>query len=215
MHSEEYKQDKLEDTYSDISNDNKIVEKIHEFNVNKKKKTLFNSYLELGIYILLAFAACYLIVTFVGQRTVVDGKSMETTLSDGDNLIVDKLSYRFNDPKRYDIIVFPYHESVKGDVHYIKRIIGLPGETIQISGGKIYIDGEELEDKYGYYYDGKELEPGMAQNPIYINEDEYFVMGDNRNASSDSRVIGCIKKEDITGKAIFRIFPFSNIGSVY
>ena len=100
------------------------------------------------IYILVVVGLTYLILTFVGQRTRVSGHSMETTLSDGDNLIVDKLSYRFKDPKRFDIIVFPFR--YEENVYYIKRIIGLPGEKIQVKDGCAYIDGELLEsDIYG------------------------------------------------------------------
>ena len=106
---------------------------------------------ELGgwlVYILLIIGLTYLIITFVGQRTMVSGSSMETTLQDGDNLIVDKISYRFRDPKRYDIIVFPY--KYEEDTYYIKRIIGMPGETVQIRDGYVYIDGKRLtSDVYG------------------------------------------------------------------
>ena len=92
-------------------------------------------------------AAFLLIITFVGVRTVVDGRSMEPTLHDGNNLIVDKLSYRFRDPKRYEIIVFPY--KYEENTYYIKRIIGLPGETVQVKDGEVYIDGELLGEDYG------------------------------------------------------------------
>ena len=95
---------------------------------------------ELGgwiVYILLIIGLTYFIITFVGQRTRVSGSSMETTLQNGDNLIVDKISYRFRDPKRYDIIVFPY--KYEENTYYIKRIIGMPGETVQIKDGYVYI----------------------------------------------------------------------------
>ena len=92
------------------------------------------------VSILLIVAVSYLIVTFVGQRTQVSGSSMETTLSDGDHLIVDKISYRFREPQRYEIVVFPYR--YEKNTYYIKRIIGLPGETVQIKNGSIYINGE-------------------------------------------------------------------------
>ena len=96
---------------------------------------------ELGgwlLYLLVIIGLSFLIITFVGQRSRVDGSSMETTLSDGDNLIVDKISYRFRDPKRYEIIVFPYQ--YKENTYYIKRIIGLPGETVQVKDGYVYIN---------------------------------------------------------------------------
>ena len=92
------------------------------------------------LYLLVIVLLTWVIVTFVGQRTKVDGHSMEPTLSDGDNLIVDKLSYRFRDPERYDIIVFPYQHAE--NTYYIKRIIGLPGETVQVIDGYMYINGK-------------------------------------------------------------------------
>ncbi len=163
------------------------------------------------LYIIIIVGAAYLIVTFVGQRTQVSGSSMETTLSDGDQLIVDKISYRFRDPKRYDIIVFPYQ--YEPNTYYIKRIIGLPGETIQIIDGYIYIDGEQLDEHYG-----NELmnDPGIAAEPVALGEDEYFVLGDNRNNSQDSRAVnvGVIHRKDILGRAWIRIWPLDSMGVI-
>ena len=163
---------------------------------------------ELGgwvLYILIIIGLTYLIITFVGQRTRVSGSSMETTLSDGDNLIVDK-------PKRYDIIVFPYqHEE---NTFYIKRIIGLPGETVQVVDGYTYVDGEILSsDVYGAEVMDS---PGIAATPIQLGEDEYFVLGDNRNHSSDSRdaSVGVLKRENLIGKAWVRIYPFDSLGVI-
>ena len=163
------------------------------------------------LYIIIIVGAAYLIVTFVGQRTQVSGSSMETTLSDGDQLIVDKMSYRFRNPKRYDIIVFPYR--YEPNTYYIKRIIGLPGETIQIIDGYIYIDGEQLDEHYG-----NELmnDPGIAAEPVALGEDEYFVLGDNRNNSQDSRAVnvGVIHRKDILGRAWIRIWPLDSMGVI-
>ncbi len=175
-----------------------------------KMKHLLKEILSISIYLLLVFCAAYLIVTYVGQRTQVSGSSMETTLSDGDHLIVDKISYRFEDPERFDIIVFPYQYDT--DTYYIKRIIGMPGETVQIDeSGTIYVDGEALEEAYG-----REViqSPGRANNPILLGDDEYFVMGDNRNNSSDSRdpSVGNIHRKDIIGRAFIRIWPSSKFG---
>ena len=175
-----------------------------------KMKHVLKEILSISIYLLLVFCAAYLIVTYVGQRTQVSGSSMETTLSDGDHLIVDKISYRFEDPERFDIIVFPYQYDT--DTYYIKRIIGMPGETVQIDdSGNIYVDGELLEEAYG-----REViqNPGRANDPILLGDDEYFVMGDNRNNSSDSRteVVGNIHRDDIVGRAWMRIWPLSDIG---
>lgn len=164
------------------------------------------------VYIIIIIALTYLIVTYIGQRTSVQGSSMETTLSDGDNLIVDKISYRFRDPSRYDIIVFPYQ--YEEDTYYIKRIIGLPGETVQVKDGAVYINDELLEsDIYGRE---PMNDPGIAAEPITLGEDEYFVLGDNRNNSSDSRSpsVGVLHREDLIGRAWVRIYPFSKMGVI-
>lgn len=164
------------------------------------------------LYLLVVCGLTFLIVHYVGQRTVVEGSSMEPALSDGDNLIVDKLSYRFGEPERFDIIVFPYEEAE--ETYFIKRVIGLPGETVQIGeDGTIFVDGEKLSESYG-----REIidSPGMAAEPIELGEDEYFVLGDNRNDSMDSRdgSVGVIKAENIIGRAWARIYPFREIGIV-
>ena len=161
------------------------------------------------IYVIVIFLLTFFIVHFIGQRTRVSGSSMEDTLSNGDNLIVDKLSYRLSDPERFDIIIFPYR--FEPETYYIKRIIGLPGETVQIDEeGNIFINGELLEEDYGLETIN---DPGMAISPIELGEDEYFVLGDNRNNSSDSRFSGVanVKRETIIGRAFIRIYPFNHI----
>ena len=161
------------------------------------------------IYVAVVVGATFLIIHFVGQRTYVSGSSMENTLSDGDNLIVDKITYRFSDPQRFDIIVFPFRYEDR--VYYIKRIIGLPGETVQITDGDIYIDGEILQESYG-----REVikDSGLAAEPIVLGEDEYFVLGDNRNDSTDSRdpSVGVIHRDEIIGRAWLRIWPLDKFG---
>ena len=164
------------------------------------------------LYILVIIGLTWMIVTFVGQRTRVSGQSMETTLQDGDNLIVDKISYRFHDPSRYDIIVFPY--KYEENTFYIKRIIGLPGETVQVKDGYTYINGKKLtSDIYG-----REVmdEPGIAEEPIKLGSDEYFVLGDNRNHSQDSRdpYVGVLKRSDLMGRAFVRISPLNKVGVI-
>ena len=136
---------------------------------------------------------------------------METTLSDGDNLIVDKISYRFRDPERFEIIVFPFQ--YEEHTYYIKRIIGLPGETVQVIDGYVYINGEVLDENYGLEVMD---DPGIAAEPITLGEDEYFVLGDNRNHSSDSRdpSVGVLHRNDIMGRAWIRIWPFDKFGVI-
>lgn len=177
-----------------------------------KKKGVLAETVSFALYIAVVFLVTYVVIHYVGQRTQVSGMSMEYTLSDGDNLIVDKISYRFHDPERFDIIVFPFLK--EEETYYIKRIIGLPGETVQIGeDGAIFINGEELEESYG-----REViqNPGAAAEPITLQEGEYFVLGDNRNASSDSRdpSVGMVKRENIIGRAWLRLYPFDKIGFI-
>ncbi len=178
----------------------------------KDDKNLARDLLEMLIYVVFVFALCYCIITLVAQRTKVDGSSMEPTLSNGDNLIVEKLSYHFGDPERFDIIIFT--DKTDESVYYIKRVIGLPGETVWIDEyGDIYIDGIKLEENYGLE---TITNAGNAANPITLGEDEYFVLGDNRNNSLDSRfdAIDRVSRSSIVGKAWVRIYPFSEIGKV-
>ena len=164
------------------------------------------------LYVAIVVGITFLIIHFVGQRTYVSGSSMENTLSDGDNLIVDKLTYHFKEPKRYDIIVFPY--KYEENTYYIKRIIGLPGETVQVIDGYTYINGEQLA---GDIYGAEVMESaGIAAEPITLGEDEYFVLGDNRNHSSDSRdpSVGILKRKDLMGRAWIRIYPFDKMGVI-
>ena len=176
--------------------------------MNRKLKEILST----SLYLLVVLVLTFLVVTYVGQRTQVIGSSMEPMLSDGDNLIVDKISYRFQDPQRFDIIVFPFQ--YEENTYYIKRIIGLPGETVYIDeNGQIFINDVLLKESYG-----KEviLDSERAYEPITLGIDEYFVMGDNRNNSSDSRdpAVGNIHRDELIGKAWVRIWPLDKIGMI-
>lgn len=184
-----------------------------EVNESSEDINIVKELIGMVIYIAAVILIVWLIITFVGQRTEVSGDSMYDTLEDGDNLWIDKLSYRFKDPERFDIVVFPYQDS---EIYYIKRIIGLPGDWIRIDReGTIYINNEPLEEDYGY----ETIVPGMigrADHNIVLGDDEYFVMGDNRNNSKDSRFedVGNIKRDELEGKAVFRIWPLSKFGRI-
>ena len=183
-----------------------------------KEHRILREVLSTSLYLLGVLVTVWFVIAFVGQRTIVKGASMEPTLYGaddnnpdkvGDNLMMDKLTYRFSDPKRFDIIVFPYKYTGE---YFIKRIIGLPGETVQIDDqGNIYINGEVLREGYG-----KEiiLNPGVAAEPVTLGADEYFVLGDNRNNSADSRSasVGNIHRNEIVGRAWLRIWPLSRFG---
>lgn len=163
---------------------------------------------EIALVVLLA----YLIIAFGVEKTPVTGESMETTLQNGDKIIVNKMVYRFSDPDRFDVIVFK--QNGKEHSYYnMKRIIGLPGETVRIINGAVYINGELLQEKI-------QTEPmlngGLADEEVVLEENEYFVLGDNRNNSEDSRFanIGNILREDIIGKAWIRLKPFDFVNQM-
>lgn len=176
----------------------------------EKETSLFGKLLKefciLIICLLIAYGIASLINEYCFHLTSVEGISMENTLYDKDSLLIDKLTYQFSNPKRFDIVVFPYEY----DVFYIKRVIGLPGETIQIKKGSIYIDGKKLKENYGKE---KIKDAGIASEPLTLGENEYFVLGDNRNYSLDSReiTIGAIPQKKIIGKAFVRILPINKI----
>ncbi len=162
------------------------------------------------IYFAIIIAAVLLIHNFVGQQIEVSGSSMESTLHNEDHLILEKVSYETGEPKRFDIIVFrPYADDKK--TYYIKRVIGLPGETVQIIGSDIYINGEILNEDYG---NALIEDAGIAREPIQLGDDEYFVLGDNRNNSKDSRnpAVGIVNGKSILGRAWVRIWPAGSFG---
>ena len=179
--------------------------------MEKQKK--FSIVKEILFYAILILLCVKIIPDYVLQRTVVDGSSMEETLQDEDQLLVEKISYRFDKLQRFDIIAFyPEGRDVQ-DEYYIKRIIGLPGETVQIIDRDIYINGEVLEESYGK---DPIVDAGIAADPIELGKDEYFVLGDNRSISKDSRspAVGVVKRENIGGRAILRIWPFDEFGTL-
>lgn len=174
------------------------------------KKSFLKEFLVYAVIIVLCVTA---VPKYVIQRTEVQGDSMNDNLINEENLLVEKVTYHFKDPDRFDIVTF-YPQGRKEDEYYIKRIIGLPGERIQISGNTIYINGEVLKEDYG-----KEpmMDAGIAEEEIKLGDDEFFVLGDNRNHSMDSRdgeAVGVVKKKNIDGHAILRIYPFSRFGTL-
>lgn len=141
-----------------------------------------------------------LIRTFIITPVRVDGDSMKNTLKNGDILLLYKLS----NIDRFDIIVL---DEEKDNEKIIKRVIGLPGETVAIKKGKIYINDKVIDDEYAY---GETTD----YNKVTLRDDEYFILGDNRLISKDSRYFGPIKDNEIKGKIVFRLFPFTKIGTV-
>ncbi|MDY3909217.1 MAG: signal peptidase I [Eubacterium sp.] len=187
-----------------------------EENKEKKKRSPLSYLIEGLIYIALIITCVYIVPNYVVQRTVVSGDSMQDTLQNDESLLVDKISYRFTDPKRYDIIVF-YPKGRDVEEYYVKRIYGLPGETIQIKGDDIYINGSKIDDPYAK--DSMDS-AGIAKEPYTLADDEYFVLGDHRSVSIDSRITpddplegpGPVKFENIAGKVFLRIWPLKKFG---
>lgn len=153
----------------------------------------------IGTFVVIFFAAA--LTYFGGMRTSVIGDSMEPALYNGQEILINRFIYRLSSPKRGDVVVFLPNGN-QNTHYYVKRIIALPGETIQIIGGRVYIDGELLEEDENLH---KMMDPGIAENEITLGNEEYFVLGDNRNSSEDSRSgnIGAVPKSTIVGKAWF------------
>lgn len=162
-------------------------------------KDIFEMMIGTFVVVFLAVALTY----FVGMRTSVIGDSMEPALSNGQEILINRFLYKLSSPKRGDVVVFLPNGN-QNTHYYVKRIIGLPGETIQIINGKVYIDGELLEEDERF---DKMIDPGIAGNEMTLAGNEYFVLGDNRNSSEDSRSgnIGPIEKNTIIGKAWFHL----------
>lgn len=161
--------------------------------------------------VIITILAAYILVSYICCETTVVGNSMETTINNEDTVLINKISYVFNKPKRFDCIAFE-QDSVDSSKVYVKRVIGLPGETIQIKDGSVYIDGEKLEDTISTSI----LTAGVASNEYKLGDNEYFVLGDNRNNSEDSRfaTVGMVKSNNIVGKVWMIISPFDSFGFV-
>ena len=185
-----------------------------DFNRRKKDvnfpllKEIFSWIIEIAIVLMMAFVLVY----FIGMRTSVVGQSMSETLENGDQILVNRFMYKVIGPKANDVIVFLPNGNEKSH-YYVKRVIGVPGDTVQIKDGRIYVNGTEFTEKV----DVASIEDaGLAADAVTLGDDEYFVLGDNRNNSEDSRYanIGNIKREYIIGKAWFEISTGDRFGFI-
>ncbi len=161
------------------------------------------------ICIVLSILAGYLVTKYAIEKTSIVGDSMNETLMDGEEIIINKLAYKFSSPDRFDVIVF-MQEGKEHSYYNVKRVVGLPGEKINIKDGYVYVDGTKINEKVSVDTINN---PGLAGEPIVLGDDEYFVLGDNRNQSEDSRFanISMIKEEEIIGEAWLRLSPFGFI----
>ena len=171
-----------------------------------------NELLEWGKTFGLAVVLALGIRTFVAEARYIPTPSMVPTLKVNDRLLVEKMSYRFREPKRGDIVVFSPTEELKRQGHtydFIKRVIGLPGETIEVKHGKVYVNQRAIEEKYI-------LAPAIdSYGPVVVPQNEYLVLGDNRNNSYDSHEWGFVPRSNLIGRASVRFYPFDRIGSLY
>ena len=180
-----------------------------DFGYREENDSVFRTILQewpiLLIEIVLAIVLGFLLVRFGFEKTTVTGSSMAPVLEDGDALLVSKVAYIGFSPKRNDVIVYR-QEGMEHSYNSVKRVIGLPGETIQITDGKIYIDEEEYKE---LNHVDLMVSGGVAEEPVTLEKGEYFVLGDNRNQSEDSRYssVGMITKSQIVGKAWIRMKP--------
>lgn len=183
--------------------------------VKHRRRLNFNLLRSIAVWIFQIAIVCliaFVYIWFFGQRVSTIGESMKPVLRNGDIILVNRIVYDASSPHRGDIVVFKPNGN-ENSHFYIKRLIGLPGEKIQIKDGKIYINGKKLKESY----DTTEIEEaGIASDELQLSGEEYFVLGDNRKNSEDSRMadIGTVKRSEIYGKAWFIVSPYDHFGFI-
>ena len=183
-----------------MEKNNKEIKNLKKKDIKKGKKSMIRELLETVIS---AGVIAFIIITFIGQVTVVRGASMEPTLHNNERLIANKISYRFESPKRSEILIFKPPLEIKRN--YIKRIIGIPGDKIEIIKGEIYLNDNKLEENYIEYKSYEDL------SAVLVPDDSFFVLGDNRSNSSDSRYWGFVPRKNVVGKAWVVFWPLNKI----
>ena len=170
------------------------------------KKSIKREIFEWIMVFVVAAAMAFVVRTFIFEPVRVDGASMMDTLVDGEYMIATKFDYLFADPDRFDVVICNYPNTTDG-MYRVKRVIGMPGETIQLLGGELYVDGVHMEQNFDMH--------SVTQNfgPFTVPEDHYFVIGDNRNNSKDSRsiMVGPLKRSEIKGHVRAVVFPFDSM----
>ena len=180
----------------------------YDYTHAERKERIIRICVSIGIWVATVaamIALAWVVVHFSIEKTTVVDASMEPTLEQNDRIVIDTLSYRIRSPRRNEVIVFRQGDG-EHDFYNIKRVIGLPGETVRIAEGVVYINGKAIPE---FAKVDTMILPGLANYEIALGEDEYFVLGDNRNLSEESRYsnIGLVSGNDIIGKVVFRIKP--------
>lgn len=170
-----------------------------------------NPVIEIAKTLATAFVLAIGIRTLVAEARYIPSSSMEPTLEINDRLIIEKISYRFRTPRRGDVVVFSPTDKLREQNFkdaFIKRVIGLPGETVEVRGGTVYVNGEALREKY------IEEAPDYKYGPVEVPRDRYLVLGDNRNNSYDSHYWGFVPRDNLIGRAVVRFWPLNRLGSL-
>lgn len=196
-----------------MSLDREKVNNSTEYDSKRENNQVYRVLLENMQIVVVALILSFIIRTFIAEPRYIPSESMLPTLEEGDRLIVEKVSYYFHPPQRGDVVVFkpPMQLKLQGykkEQAFIKRVIGVGGETVAVIDGKVYIDNQLIPEDYI-------LEsPRYKLQPITIPDSQLFVMGDNRNNSNDSHIWGLLPQKNVIGHAVFRFFPFQRIGNV-
>ena len=176
-------------------------------------KSIINFFMDFLETIVVALSVFVVVYLFLVQPHEVKGSSMEPNFHDSEYILTDKISYRFVEPKRGDVIIFKAPRNP--DVDYIKRVIGLPGDKVKVEAGYVYVNGKKLNEYYlkdnTLLFAGSFMQEGVE---ITVPDGQYFVMGDNRPHSSDSREFGTIEQKSIIGRAVVRYWPIPEIGVI-
>jgi len=186
-----------------------------DFDKQEKKRKIIKLIIRIAIWVMCISGAIvlgYLFTVVALEKTNMVGSGMEPTLSDDDILIVNRMAYLFSDPERFDIIVF--NKSGKEHrVYATRRIYGLPGDTVQVKDGAVFINGEQIDEPINV---DPMITSGLYEEEVTLDDDEYFVLGDNRNDCEDSRYFnfGNVSREEIIGEAVIRLSPFSIISKL-
>ena len=170
-----------------------------------------NPVVEIAKTLATAFVLAIGIRTLVAEARYIPSSSMEPTLEINDRLIIEKISYRFRTPQRGDVVVFSPTDKLREQNFkdaFIKRVIGLPGETVEVKGGSVYVNNEPLREKY------IEESPEYKYGPVQVPEDRYLVLGDNRNNSYDSHYWGFVPRKNLIGRAVVRFWPLNRLGTI-
>ncbi len=198
----------LQEPSEEMNNEKNEEMSQEETNMKRKKRSPLMELLSWTLSLGIAIVISYILVNFVFMFTIVRGDSMNTTLNNNDILFVDKLTYNlFDDPQRGDVVICHYPNS---EDNFVKRVVALGGETVEIKNGVLYIDGKSNVDNWNSDHLLNDM------NKVTVPEDSYFVMGDNRSNSKDSRSasVGSISNDMVEGKVVFRVYPFDNFGDI-